>query len=168
MKSSLQKKSGRKSPLINLHEDSIEISFDLSTYTSPDIFKAAVSLINQKMKKLGSLVVEIEGREEITFLDMQNNYKPVMESRIFFSKTITLLSTDQSEWTLTPNQHVFSVFFHLPKGLPSSFETFTNDYINGSIGYKLIVRAKPTDLSLTQMDNHFFVINPDVSGESIN
>ena len=90
---------------------SIQISFDRNIYTSPDIVKATVTLTNEEINKIDSLVVDILGFERIVFFDKQNYYSPVIKTRIFFSKTITLLSTDQTAWTLTPGQHVFPVVF---------------------------------------------------------
>ena len=96
------------------------------------------------------------------------------------------MNNDQSVRTLSPDQHVFPVVFHLPQGLPSSFRALWNKYINGSIGYKLIVRTKPTDLYLAKAKvatryirgnrewpsktKYFSVINPDEDsfGEPIN
>ena len=52
---------GEWTPLINLHEDSIEISFDMNTYNSPDIIKSTVRFTNQKLDKLDSLIVDILG-----------------------------------------------------------------------------------------------------------
>ena len=137
---------------------SIKISFDRNIYTSPDIFKATVTLTNEKLSKLDSLVVEILGFEEIFFCGIKKSIKPVKETRIFFNKSITLLSTDQTEWTLSPGQHVFPVVFPIPHGLPSSFRAVRNDYNYGVIEYRLKLRTKPKQVDKTKV---FSVINPD-------
>ena len=137
---------------------STKISLDKNIYTSPDIFKATVTLTNEKMIKLDSLVVEILGFEEIFFCGIKKSIKPVGEIRIFFSKTITLLSTDKTKWTLSPGQHVFPVVFQIPQGLPSSFQAVWNDYNYGVIKYRLKLRTKPRQVVKTK---YFSVINPD-------
>ena len=135
MKQSLTEETERKSrnilTLIRSHEASMDITFDRTNYRSPDIVKAKVTIRNQKLIKLESLVVEIQGYETISFLVNDNR---ATKTRIFLSKTITLLSDDHSACTLSPGQHAFPVVFNLPQGLPSSFLAFWNSKLNGSIG----------------------------------
>ena len=167
------------------HEASIDITFDKNIYTSPDIVNATITITDQKLIKLDSLIVEIQGFEETSFLYFWNIYfDRIIETNIIFKETVTLLNNDQSARTLSPDKHVFTIAFHLPQGLPSSFRAYRNERIKGVIGYKVIVRAKPTDLYFAKVADqlrrgnrdwpnktqYFRLINPDEdsSGEPIN
>ena len=78
------KSKSQKNLTIWSHEASIDITFDKSIYTSPDIVNATITITDQKLIKLDSLVVEIQGYEEISFLDLRND--TVIETRIISRK----------------------------------------------------------------------------------